>query len=198
MVFLLTLIFVIWQPKARYWLERSGAAVALAAGVIHLSDIPVVWHDRLERHGTLHRHHYHQPATGQGRLLRVGSLHAAWWGGGRGRMLFVLLVLLAQPYSALFANDGAALILTPIVIAMRCWRCDSRPRRRWPLSWRPASSPIQPVCHWCIQPSEYCLGGLLQDRLCGICLGHDPVDIVRRGDAHRPPILARISPQTMT
>ena len=45
-IFVVTLVFVIWQPKAFGigWSALIGAAVALATGVITPGDVPVVWH----------------------------------------------------------------------------------------------------------------------------------------------------------
>lgn len=45
-------------------------------------------------------------------------MYVARWGNGRGHLLFPLIVLLGAEISAFFANDGAALLLTPIVIAI--------------------------------------------------------------------------------
>ena len=44
-LFLFTLVLVIWQPRGLSigWSASIGAILALASGVIHLSDIPVVW-----------------------------------------------------------------------------------------------------------------------------------------------------------
>ena len=44
-IFLFTLVLVIWQPKGLSigWSATIGAVLALASGVIHLNDIPVVW-----------------------------------------------------------------------------------------------------------------------------------------------------------
>lgn len=92
--------------------------MALAAGVIHLSDIPVVWHIVWNATGTFIAIIIISLLLDKAGFFEWAALHVARWGGGRGRMLFVLLILLGAAVSALFANDGAALILTPIVIAM--------------------------------------------------------------------------------
>ncbi len=45
LIFLLTITLVIWQPKGLGvgWIAKLGAIFALLFGVVHLSDIPLVW-----------------------------------------------------------------------------------------------------------------------------------------------------------
>jgi len=120
LIFLATLALVIWQPRGLGigWSAAAGAIAALLAGVIQPGDIPTVWHIVWNATGAFIAVIVISLLLDKAGFFEWAALHVARWGGGRGRRLFVLLVLLGAAVAALFANDGAALILTPIVIAM--------------------------------------------------------------------------------
>lgn len=119
-IFVITLGLVILKPRnlGIGYSALIGAAASIILGITTLEDVSIVWGIVWNATFTLVAVIILSMVFDEAGFFEYIAIRLTRYSQGSGLRLFVIIIVLGAAISAVFANDGTALILTPIVISL--------------------------------------------------------------------------------